>query len=893
MKNIKNLINFLNEKGILIWEKGGKIAYKSPVGAMNEELKNEILNNRDELVEYLKEKSRIKRMKIINNDALVEITPLSNREENFVAIKENIKNEVEKLELEYVDLINDSNLSKWVENANDVSLRDMFKTFYNGGIFRDNKYYSLDDIIDMLEIDSDYEHFIAKWLKVLVERKIILENDEGYKFIDYSYIEKINEDYWKNFAKIEETINYGQDFFDYMNKCSRSLLDILQKKIKTVDILFPEGAENSAIGLYSDNKGSRLFNKLVGNVVHKYIQTHEKKSIKILEIGAGIGGTTRSIMDKIKNEKFEYYYTDISYYFLNKAMEKYGTQNVHYKIYDINDSIYKQGFGDEKFDVILCANMLHNSKNGYEVLRNINHILNDKGIFVIIDETTEPEFLLTSIELNDALSSFYDDRAKNNGVFFTYEQWETMFKTCKANIWVDFPQKDSDLALTGQRLFIGNFSESYCIDSEIVKDVIDDDCIDKIVIVDNIDKEDSMDTVSIKNHEEVNKKTLLQMIKIWEEILQSDNIKSTDSFFDVGGDSLVITQLITKIWNVYPKTKQLKWKEFSEIIFKHPILKDLALFIDNFNNSEIQNKIEEVDNMIELSKCNNPRRIYILFHDGTGELNVYNNFIRALNEKEGNVSIYGFRIDNIRKFNNKSFYRDLANEYSDSILSKFNENEIVLVGHCVGGLLALETGNILSKKDINISEVILISSFLNEGKILFGNNILKKYLDSDFLMGIIFREVIGDRQSDNHIYWSDIENAVKYMEINGFNSIENSIRETQYINKNLYNMLMDYEGGNLIPPQYAKQFDIFKKHFLAASEYEPSPYEGVLKFVHGNLRTDNFFMEGEGLFNDAENLWKKLVTTNIIYYTIDADHFTVMDKENCNKIIENLLQKMR
>lgn len=169
-------------------------------------------------------------MKIINNDALVEITPLSNREENFVAIKENIKNEVEKFELEYVDLINDSNLSKWVENANDVSLRDMFKTFYNGGIFRDNKYYSLDDIIDMLEIDSDYEHFIAKWLKVLVERKIILENDEGYKFIDYSYIEKINEDYWKNFAKIEETINYGQDFFDYMNKCSRSLLDILQKK---------------------------------------------------------------------------------------------------------------------------------------------------------------------------------------------------------------------------------------------------------------------------------------------------------------------------------------------------------------------------------------------------------------------------------------------------------------------------------------------------------------------------------------------------------------------------------------------------------------------------------------------------------------------------------------
>lgn len=379
------------------------------------------------------------------------------------------------------------------------------------------------------------------------------------------------------------------------------------------------------------------------------------------------------------------------------------------------------------------------------------------------------------------------------------------------------------------------------------------------------------------------------MIEIWEEILQSNNIKSTDNFFDVGGDSLVITQLITKIWNIYLKTQQLKWKEFTEIIFNHPVLKDLALFIDNFSNSEIQNTIEEFDNMVELSKCNNPRRIYILFHDGTGELNVYNNLISTLKKKEEDIAIYGFRIENMREFNSKSFYRDLANVYSDAIFSKFNDSEIVLVGHCVGGLLALETANILFKKDMNIAEVILISSYLNEGKILFGNNTLKKYLDSDFLMSIIFREVVGDRKSTKHIYLSEIENAIEYMEVNEINSIENSIKETQSINKNLYDLLVDYEKGNLIPPQHTKTFDIFKKHFLAAAEYEPSLYGGVLKFVHGNLRTNNFFMEGKGLFNDAEDLWRKQVNTNIIYYTIDGDHFSVVDKENCTKIVENLL----
>ena len=190
---------------------------------------------------------------------------------------------------------------------------------------------------------------------------------------------------------------------------------------------------------------------------------------------------------------------------------------------------------------------------------------------------------------------------------------------------------------------------------------------------------------------------------------------------------------------------------------------------------------------------------------------------------------------------------------------------------------------------MNIAEVILISSYLNEGKILFGNNNLKKYLDSDFLMSIIFREVVGDRKSTKHIYLSEIENAIEYMEVNEINSIENSIKETQSINKNLYDLLVDYEKGNLIPPQHTKTFDIFKKHFLAAAEYEPSLYGGVLKFVHGNLRTNNFFMEGKGLFNDAEDLWRKQVNTNIIYYTIDGDHFSVVDKENCTKIVENLL----
>lgn len=889
MGNIKELINDLNSKGILIWENEGKIAYKSPVGVMNEKIKNIIRTHEDELIKYLREESRIKRIKIIGNDALVEIEPSFNEESNYIDIKENAIDEVKIFEREATKLINDNNLSKWVNSANDVALRDIFKTFYCEGVFKENKYYSLKEIINILEIDVSYECFIEKWLRVLVENNIVMQGNEGYKILDYSYVDKIAEDYWKNFENIEEKINYGHDFFNYMNKCSDFLLDILQKKVNTVDILFPEGSDNSAVGVYSNNKGSRLFNKLVANIVYSYIQASEKEqAVKILEIGAGIGGTTRFIVDKIKNENFEYFYTDISFYFLNKAKEKYGTQNMKYKIFDINDSVYRQGFSNEKFDIILCANMLHNSKNGFEALKNINYLIKDKGIFIIIDETTEPEFLLTSIELNDALSNFYDDRAKDNGVFFTYKQWMKMFEVCKANIWIDFPQKNSDLSFTGQRLFVGNFNDSYSINEKIVRDSIDD-CLKKVVVVDDIDKETSIKVGTEEKNEEVDKKILVEMIEIWEEILQSEDIKSTDNFFEVGGDSLVITQLITKLWNKYPKTKMLKWKEFTDIIFRYPVLKDLALFLEDFNNNNIKNEINENYNITELVSCDDPNKVYIFFHDGTGELNIYNNFVNVLNEKKKNVAIYGFRIENIKEFNIESLYEDLAIKYSSIIISQFKEQEIVLVGHCVGGLLALETGRILLDKDINLSEVVLISSYLNEGSILYGNNILKKYLESNFLMGIVFGEVIGNKQSTNPISLSEIENVMEYIENNRINSFERGVKETKYTNKELYTKLKDYEEGKLIPTQYVNTFDIFKKFFLAASEYRPSSYKGVLKFVHGNFNTNNFFMEGASLFSDNENLWKKVVDRNIIYYSVNGDHFSVINKENSIKIIEDLL----
>ena len=45
-------------------------------------------------------------------------------------------------------------------------------------------------------------------------------------------------------------------------------------------------------------------------------------------------------------------------------------------------------------------------------------------------------------------------------------------------------------------------------------------------------------------------------------------------------------------------------------------------------------------------------------------------------------------------------------------------------------------------------------------------------------------------------------------------------------------------------------------------------------------------MEGTRAFNDEFDLWRKYINPNLNYYSIDGDHFSVLDKSNASKIIE-------
>lgn len=90
---------------------------------------------------------------------------------------------------------------------------------------------------------------------------------------------------------------------------------------------------------------------------------HQKPNIKILEIGAGTGGTTATVLPALQSAYGErmyssYTYTDVSAGFFPAARERFkGYDAVEYAVLDISKDPLEQGFEPESFDFIIACNV--------------------------------------------------------------------------------------------------------------------------------------------------------------------------------------------------------------------------------------------------------------------------------------------------------------------------------------------------------------------------------------------------------------------------------------------------------------------------------------------------------------------------------------------------------
>ncbi|KAI9699569.1 MAG: Type I Iterative PKS [Bogoriella megaspora] len=117
-------------------------------------------------------------------------------------------------------------------------------------------------------------------------------------------------------------------------------------------------------------------------------------NLRILEIGAGTGGTTELVLRGMQNlnqhpRYSKYTFTDISAGFFPKARERFSNVlNMDFKVFDISQSPFTQGFEPGSYDLILAANVIHATPSLFQTLKNLQPLLSTRGQLVLTEFVT-------------------------------------------------------------------------------------------------------------------------------------------------------------------------------------------------------------------------------------------------------------------------------------------------------------------------------------------------------------------------------------------------------------------------------------------------------------------------------------------------------------------------
>lgn len=168
-------------------------------------------------------------------------------------------------------------------------------------------------------------------------------------------------------------------------RCGARLGDVLQGRCDPLTLLFPDGDLSASAPLYSASPDSQLVNSLAQQAVLQVLAAQPSGTpLRVLELGAGTGGTTAQILPSLPSGAVQYLFTDVSPFFLKKAQTRFKEYPfLSYEVLDIEKPVPTERKGT--FDLVLAANVLHATRDLSRTLAHVKELLSPGGVLLLLE----------------------------------------------------------------------------------------------------------------------------------------------------------------------------------------------------------------------------------------------------------------------------------------------------------------------------------------------------------------------------------------------------------------------------------------------------------------------------------------------------------------------------
>lgn len=282
--------------------------------------------------------------------------------------------------------------------------------------------FSTAEIASKMGVVNRHRELLERLLTILAENKILKKEGSLWEVIFQPEMDDTEAETDPTSAGSPETV--------ILKRCGSRLPEVLQGKLDPLQLLFPEGDLSSVAGVYRECAMHISMNTLIQKLLFQASRTARIEACRILEIGAGTGGTTACLLPHLLPDRTEYIFTDVSPDFTAMARSKFADYPfLRYRVLNIEQDPQKQGFENDRYDFVIAANVFHATRDLAISLQNARHLLAPGGFLVLMEVTTPVCWLDLTFGLTQGWWRFDDTGLRPSYSLLPAEKWVGLLNT--------------------------------------------------------------------------------------------------------------------------------------------------------------------------------------------------------------------------------------------------------------------------------------------------------------------------------------------------------------------------------------------------------------------------------------------------------------------------------
>ncbi|MFI6041631.1 SDR family NAD(P)-dependent oxidoreductase [Nocardia sp. NPDC051321] len=312
---------------------------------------------------------------------------------------------------------------------NELCVAYMTEAFYKLGMrFAVGRRFAVDEIAAEMGVADKHLRYLARVLELLSQHGITEQDGDAWRLLVVP--ERVD-----TVAALAELRGRRPDEcvpeLAVLERCGTELDAVLRDDVNPIELIFPEDEFQSVADLYGPSFSFGKANRLVSKVVAECVrELPADRPVRVLEIGAGTGGTTPYVLSELPAGRAEYVYSDITQLFLGKARHRFSEYDfIDYRVLDIEHDIEAQGFDPHYYDIVVASNVVHATASLSHTLGNVQRLLTSQGLLLVVEATVPPHWVDLTFGMTEGWWAFSDHELRPDYPLMREATWREFLPT--------------------------------------------------------------------------------------------------------------------------------------------------------------------------------------------------------------------------------------------------------------------------------------------------------------------------------------------------------------------------------------------------------------------------------------------------------------------------------